>query len=90
MTSNLPTDLVSPLEAAKAIGVSRRTFYRYLQFGKLPSWSRMDRVLVSLADALALVVQRPARSPVSPPLPRAKALRDAHTRQVLEAAGFKL
>jgi excisionase family DNA binding protein len=90
MSDQLPDDLLTPREAAKLARVSQATLYRWLQAGKMSSYDRLGRLFVSRADVEA--VYRPRRitkTPEPPPTPRARELRDRHTREVLERAGFR-
>jgi excisionase family DNA binding protein len=65
MNAEIPTDLISPREAAKLLRTGVSTVYRFIQDRRLRSWKRAHtRYLVSRREVLALFVEE-----VPPPLP---------------------
>lgn len=88
MGTDAPEDLISPKRAAKLLGISQKTVYRWAATGKLRSYEVKQLVRLSLADVLAEIKPRPADVNAAATGRRAANARRKRTRDVLEKAGL--
>jgi len=63
-TSEIPDDLITPLQAAQLLGVHLATIYRYILDGRLPAW-RLAGTRFKLSRVQVLGLLQPAGN--SPP-----------------------
>ncbi len=64
--SELPTDLITPAQAATIGHVSTCSVWRWIRLGRLRAWKvGTGRLLVSQADVLSLIVPVAVRPPLA-------------------------
>ena len=86
--STIPTDLLTPIEAAKLLGTSSRSVRNWIRFGRLPAFRIGGRLRICRADALAMFQRVKTPGPMLP----TKAESEARARWVdetLKSAGVR-
>ena len=85
---DLPDDLISPKRAAKLLGISQKTVYRWCAQGKLRGYDVKQLVRLSEAEVRAEIKPRPAEVDPAVQGRRKANARRKRTRDVLEKAGL--
>jgi len=90
LQNELPSDLIKLAEAARLVGVSPASIWRWLVTGKLPGYKLFGRWRVSKADLLA-AYQKGARKPRCQPseLPSSQRQHEAAVSW-LQRKGFRV
>lgn len=82
----MPDDVMTTGQAANLVRVRPSTVYRWALAGKVPSWRRNGRLLVSRADVQALVERTATAAPAPEPVKERRARKD-WTERVLRKWG---